>query len=206
MSVYATLPANVVLALAIQEMAGKLKSIDHLNITPDVLQSNLAGLFAAGMSSLASVMLIVGTACINDIWNVWKPLDPSATVRATKWAIVFYCVIVVLVTIFPPAGIVELTAFSGAVFAASFFPSIFGGLYLRWGTGHAAFWSMVIGLVGCVVWRFGFRLRIDALKDVHEIIPSFLVSLLAYAFISLMTTKMAKAMITKSITVLMNEP
>jgi SSS family transporter len=147
----------------------------------------LAGLFAAGMSSLASVMLIVGTACVNDIWNVWKPMPAGSMVRVTKLAIMAYCVLVLLVTIFPPDGIVELTAFSGAVFAASFFPAIFGGLYLRWGTGQGAFWSMVIGLISCIVWRFAFRLRVESLKDIHEIIPAFIVSFVAYLLISAMT-------------------
>ena len=147
----------------------------------------LAGLFAAGMSSLASVILIVGTAAVSDIWNVWKPLRPAVIVRATKFAMIAYCAIVLLVTMFPPAGIVELTAFSGAVFAASFFPSIFGGLYMRWGTGHGAFWSMIIGVVACIVWRFAFRLRVEALKDVHEIIPAFVIAFLSYLAISAMT-------------------
>lgn len=147
----------------------------------------LAGLFAAGMSSLASVILIVGTAAISDIWNVWKPMSPGTIVPATKLAMIAYCAIVLLVTIYPPAGIVELTAFSGAVFAASFFPSIFGGLYLRWGTGHAALGSMVIGLVSCIVWRFAFRLRFEALKDIHEIIPAFAIAFSTYIAISAMT-------------------
>ncbi|MGB5718591.1 MAG: hypothetical protein WBN81_16035, partial [Gammaproteobacteria bacterium] len=52
MSVYETLPASVVLALAVQEIAGKLHTIEHLNITPDVLQTNLADLFQAGAKKL----------------------------------------------------------------------------------------------------------------------------------------------------------
>jgi len=52
MSVYETLPANVVLALALKEVAGKLQTIEHINITPDVLQTNLADLFAAGSQAL----------------------------------------------------------------------------------------------------------------------------------------------------------
>jgi len=147
----------------------------------------LAGLFAAGMSSLASVLLIVGTAAVSDIWNVWKPLPQASIVRVTKLAMIAYCGVVLLVTLYPPAGIVELTAFSGAVFAASFFPSIFGGLYLRWGTGHGAFWSMVIGVVSCIVWRFAFRLRVEALKDIHEIIPAFVIAFIAYLAISALT-------------------
>lgn len=31
-----------------------------------------------------------------------------------------------------------MTAFSGAVFAASFFPVILGGLYWHWSADHAA--------------------------------------------------------------------
>jgi len=52
MGVYENLPANVVFALALQEVAGKLKKIEHINITPDVLQTNLADLFGAGAQSL----------------------------------------------------------------------------------------------------------------------------------------------------------
>ncbi|MCP4042874.1 MAG: band 7 protein [Gammaproteobacteria bacterium] len=52
MTVYENLSANVVFALALQEVAGKLKKIEHINITPDVLQTNLADLFNAGAQSL----------------------------------------------------------------------------------------------------------------------------------------------------------
>jgi Na+/pantothenate symporter len=147
----------------------------------------MAGLFAAGMSSFSAVTIIVGTAFVGDIWKVLKPMDQQTQVRWTKWFMVFYCVIVFLLTLRPIAGIVELTAFSGAVFAASFFPAIFGGLYLRWGTGQAALYSMIIGIVGCIVWRFAFRLQYPALKDVTEIIPAFIISVLAYLVLSPMT-------------------
>lgn len=147
----------------------------------------MAGLFAAGMSSFAAVTIIVGTAFVGDIWQVLKPMTQQKQVLWTKWFMVFYCVVVFLFTLRPIAGIVELTAFSGAVFAASFFPAVFGGLYLRWGTGKAAFGSMIIGIVSCVVWRFVFRLQYPSLKDITEIIPAFILSVLAYVIISLMT-------------------
>lgn len=151
----------------------------------------VAGLIAAGMSSLASVLLIVGTAFVSDIWNLRKPMSQQKLLTRTKTTMLAYCLIVYLITLFPPAGIVELTAFAGAVFAASFFPSVFGGLYLRWGTGHGALWSMIIGMVCCVVWRFGFRLQFSALKDIHEIIPAFMVSMLVYFVISRATPSQA---------------
>jgi len=149
----------------------------------------VAGLFAAGMSSLASVMLIVGTAFVGDLWQVLRPMPRTLLVGRTRMAVVLYCIVVFAITIRPPDGIVEMTAFAGAVFAASFFPSILGGLYLRWGTGHGAFWSMLIGMIGCVVWRLGFRFSNPALSDIHEIIPASIVSMCAYLVISRLTLR-----------------
>ena len=147
----------------------------------------ITGLMAAGMSSLSSVMLVVAAACVSDIWSTFKPMRPAGMVFWTKAVMVLYSVLVFVVTIFPPAGVVELTSFSGAVFASSFFPAIFGGLYLRWGTGDGAFWSMLIGIITCVGWRFGVRFQVEGMSDVHEIIPSFCIALLAYVVISKMT-------------------
>ena len=147
----------------------------------------ITGLFAAGMSSLASVMLIVGTAAVGDIWNVWRPMPQARVVNRTKVTIILYSLMVFALTLYPPAGVVEMTSFSGAVFSAGFFPALFGGLYLKWGTGHGAFWSMLIGMAATLVWRFGIRFRVPGLADVHEVIPAFLVSFIAYVVISRMT-------------------
>jgi Na+/proline symporter len=147
----------------------------------------IAGLFAAGMSSLASVMLIVGTAFVQDVWHVVKPMETTNLVRRTRLTILAYTAILYAFTLYPPAGIVEMTAFSGAVFAASFFPAIFGGLYLRWGTDAGALGSMLVGMLACVIWRFAIRFEFDGMSDVHEVIPAFLLSLVTYAVLSRMT-------------------
>ncbi len=147
----------------------------------------VAGLFAAGMSSLASVTLIVGTAFVRDIWDTLKTMPENKVIPRTKWAMFGYCVFVFLFTLYPPAGIVELTAFAGAVFAASFFPAIFGGLYLKWGTDLAAFVSMIIGILSCIIWRFSIRFQVEGMSDIHEVIPSFILSMIAFFMISGLT-------------------
>lgn len=148
----------------------------------------IIGLFAAGMSSLASVTLIVGTACVQDIRNIMgQPLEASRTIVWTKIAMFVYCVLVFIVTIKPPAGIVELTAFSGAIFGASYFPAVFGGLYWRWGTGHGAFYSMLAGLLSCIIWRYFIRFDVPGMKDIHEIFPSFILSIIVFVVVSRMT-------------------
>lgn len=149
----------------------------------------IAGLFAAGMSSLASVMLIIGTAFIQDIWHVLKPMDNRHIVPKTRLTIFGYSILLYIMTLYPPAGIVELTAFSGAVFAASFFPAIFGGLYLRWGTDTGALLSMLTGIAGCLVWRIGLRFRFEGLSDIHEVIPAFILSMIVYLAVSRLTAQ-----------------
>ena len=149
----------------------------------------VAGLFAAGMSSLASVMLIVGTAFIQDIWHVSRPMKNNKIVPRTKWTIFAYAILLYIFTLHPPTGIVELMAFSGAVFAASFFPAIFGGLYLRWGTDMGALASMLAGILSCLLWRFAFRFRIEGLQEIHEVIPAFIISVLVYLLASQITKK-----------------
>ncbi len=149
----------------------------------------VAGLFAAGMSSLASVIIIIGTAFVKDIWHVIKPMKPSKIIPRTKWFMALYCIMIYAFTLFPIAGIVELTAFAGAVFAASFFPAIFGGLYLRWGTDIGALASMLTGILVNIIWRFGFRFSQARFNDIHEIIPAFIASLFVYLLVSVITKK-----------------
>lgn len=149
----------------------------------------VAGLFAAGMSSLASVIIIIGTAFVKDIWHVVKPMKETKIIPRTKWFMGFYCILVYLLTLYPMAGIVELTAFAGAVFAASFFPAIFGGLYLKWGTDLGAMASMIMGMAVNVIWRFAFRFTVEGWEDIHEIIPAFVVSMLTYIVVSLLSKK-----------------
>ena len=147
----------------------------------------MMGLFAAGMSSLASVILIAGTSIVRDLWQVWQPMSDRQVVRRTRYGMLLYCMLVFVFTLYPPAGIVELSAFAGSVFAASFFPTIFGGLYFRWGTDAGAVASMAAGILINLVWRFSIRFSVAGMDQIHEVFPAFLGSLLVYIVASLMT-------------------
>jgi len=114
-------------------------------------------------------------------------MPENKIIPRTKWFMFVYCILVYILTLYPMAGIVELTAFAGAVFAASFFPAIFGGLYLKWGTDVAALSSMIVGMLVNIIWRFAFRFEYEGLKDVHEIIPAFLVAMVTYLVVSWLT-------------------
>jgi regulator of protease activity HflC (stomatin/prohibitin superfamily) len=52
MDIYRNLPPQVLLALAAQQLAGKLQRIDHLNLSPDALGSTISALMQAGTRRL----------------------------------------------------------------------------------------------------------------------------------------------------------
>lgn len=147
----------------------------------------MMGLFAAGMSSLASVILIAGTSIVKDIWHTWKPMPEKTIVPRTKISMLLYCFLVFIFTLYPPAGVVEMSSFAGSVFAASFFPTIFGGLYYRWGTDMGAVASMIAGIVINLIWRFEVRFQFEQMQDVHEVFPAFILSFFIYVIVSKLT-------------------
>ena len=53
-AIYSDLPAQVLLGLAARDFAGKMKGIEHLNVTPDLLAAAL-GAFQAAPAAAAVV-------------------------------------------------------------------------------------------------------------------------------------------------------
>ena len=51
-AIYRDLPSKVMMGLAARELAGKLKTIEHLNVTPDLLGPLLTNLVEAGTRKL----------------------------------------------------------------------------------------------------------------------------------------------------------
>jgi Na+/proline symporter len=47
---------------------------------------------------------------------------------------------------------------------------------------------MIIGIGTTLLWRFGLRFYLPGMKDIHEVLPGFIVSLIAYLIISKLTS------------------
>ena len=91
-------------------MTRKRKRLDDMLAKFDnqlVSGISLAALMAAGMSSLAAVILIVGTALVNDLWDVCRPMPAKKIISRTRATMIIYCFIVYGVTVYPPAGVVD---------------------------------------------------------------------------------------------------
>jgi len=144
-------------------------------------------MIAAAMSSLDSVLLVMASTCERDLvgrWNV--PATEEDAVNRTRWYVVAFALITALIAFNPPGGIVALTAFSGSLYAACFFPSIIFGLYWRGGNGKAVIASFVIGVGTLLLWP-----RLPFGGTLHEVFPAVLLSTLAFGAVGLMSGRTA---------------
>ena len=78
--------------------------------------------------------------------------------------------------------IVELTAFSGSLYGACFFPAIVFGLHWTRGSGTAVMASFAVGIVTLLVWDF-----VPGSAILHEVFPAMVLSTLAFWGTSIMT-------------------
>ncbi|MDH3270976.1 MAG: hypothetical protein OEN56_06565, partial [Gemmatimonadota bacterium] len=90
--------------------------------------------------------------------------------------------ITALISLDPPGGIVELTAFSGSLYGACFFPAVVFGLHWVRGSGAAVIASFAVGIGVLLGWEL-----VPGSEILHEVFPAMILSTLAFWGVSLMT-------------------
>tara|TARA_Y100001934_G_scaffold23240_1_gene25973 strand:- start:1736 stop:3199 length:1464 start_codon:yes stop_codon:yes gene_type:complete len=139
----------------------------------------IVAIVAAAMSSIDSVLLVTASTAYNDLV---RPRRASASpLFWTRACVVGFAVLGALVALRPPGGIVELTIFSGSLYAVCFVPAILVGLYWKGGSGAGVLASMTLGIAVLLAW-----LVLGGSGFVHEVFPALAVSLAVYVFVSRM--------------------
>jgi SSS family transporter len=137
----------------------------------------VVAIVAAAMSSMDSVLLVTASVFYKDLVEVVRPMDQP--IGWTRYAVVGFAVVAAFFALRPPGGIVEITIFSGSLYAVCFFPAILFGLHWRRGSAAAVMASMVLGVTVLLAW-----LLLGGRNIVHEVFPALLVSCCAYWLIS----------------------
>ncbi|MDA0312030.1 MAG: sodium/solute symporter [Gemmatimonadetes bacterium] len=144
----------------------------------------MVAMVAAAMSSLDSVLLVMASTAERDLAAIVVPGRSEKQEMAwTKGWVALFAFITMLISLNPPGGIVELTAFSGALYGACFFPTLVLGLHWKRGNGNAVLGSFVTGIVVLLTWTF-----VPGSEIIHEIFPAMLLSTGAYVGLSLIGT------------------
>ena len=138
---------------------------------------------AAAMSSIDSVLVVMASTTERDIIGMLKKsTSEKSAIKSTRSYVALFALITMLLALNPPGGIVTLTALSGTLYAACFFPTIILGLYWRKGNGSAVLSSFSAGLAVLLIWKYTpFNMII------HQIFPAMLFSLFVYVLVSLRT-------------------
>ena len=131
------------------------------------------------MSSIDSVLLVSASTFYKNV--VASYVLDSTPVFWTRISVVLMAVVAAIFSINPPGDIIEITIFSGSLYAVCFFPAVVLGLHWRRGASLAVLWSMFLGVSTLFVW-----LLLDFKETLHEVFPALLVSLTAYIVCSMM--------------------
>ena len=137
----------------------------------------IVSILAAAMSSMDSVLLVAASTLYKNIVAPFR--GPSRELLWTRASVIGFSVLAALLALNPPGDIVEITIFSGSLYAVCFFPAVVFGLYWQRGSARTVLWSMTVGVLALIIWiAAGLR------QDLHEVFPALLLSTLAYYVLS----------------------
>jgi sodium/proline symporter len=103
----------------------------------------------------------------------------TGQLRWTRGMVVVLAILAAGIALDPPGDILQLTIFSGSLYAVCFLPAVVLGLYWSKGSAGAVLASMAAGILTLLVWlALGYNVVI------HEVFPALGVSTLAYVLLA----------------------
>ena len=144
----------------------------------------LVGLAAAAMSSLDSVLLVAASSVDHDV--IAPAHESDGAMRRTRWWVLILSAVAAGLALLRARGIVEMSSFSGSMYAACFLPALVLGLFWRRGTRRGALVSLIVGFVVSAGWFYvKASVLSGALSGLHEIYLGLAVSVPTYVLVSL---------------------
>jgi SSS family solute:Na+ symporter len=160
----------------------------------------LAGVMAAGMSTFASVLIIVSGAIVRDLRRGGAAENPEeeragAThqVMLGRMASMIAGLLALFMAYRPPALVLVITAFAWAVIASACLWPVVLGVYWKRGTRAGATSSMIAGVVVALGWMIAGKPM-----GIHGFIPGVLISLVVFVVVSLFTEPPDAALIRRA--------
>lgn len=153
----------------------------------------LSGILASTMSTADSQLLASSSAVSRNIIEDAFGIKMSGTVNLAVARITL--VVVAFIALFmarnPDSSVFKIVSFAWAGFGAAFGPVVLCALYWKRSNRFGAMAGMVIGAAMVFIWKFLVR-PLGGLWDVYELLPAFILALLAIIVVSLLTEKPPK--------------
>ena len=139
----------------------------------------VVAILSAAMSSMDSVLLVAGSVTMRDVIGVFVPVSEARQTLYTRIGVVACAMLAALFALNPFGDIVEITTFSGSLYAVCFAPAIMLGLHWRRGNAKAVIASFGSGILTILIWRnLGFS------STLHEVLPALALSTVVYVLLS----------------------
>lgn len=149
----------------------------------------IAAILAAIMSTVSSQLLVTSSSLTEDIYNSFlrKSATDKELVFIGRLSVLIISIIALALSWEKNSTILDLVGYAWAGFGSAFGPLVLLSLYWKRMTSWGALAGMIFGTATVIIWSAA------GLSDtLYEIIPGFLISLLAIIVVSLLTSKPPK--------------
>ena len=148
----------------------------------------LAGILAATMSTADSQLLAAASAfsenMLQDVFGV--KLNDKQTMLVARMTVVVIAVIAVFLATDPNSSVFQIVSFAWAGFGATFGPTVLCALFWKRSNKEGILAGLIAGGLMVFVWKFVIR-PMGGMWNIYELLPAFLVALIAIVVVSLMT-------------------
>lgn len=150
----------------------------------------LAAILAAIMSTISSQLLVTSSSLTEDLYKTFfrRSATDKELVLIGRLSVLVVSIVAVFIAYNPGGSILNLVGYAWAGFGASFGPVILLSLYWKRMNKWGALAGMIAGAATVIIWT-----QFDVLKNnLYEIVPGFVVSLIAIYAVSLLTPAPSK--------------
>lgn len=153
----------------------------------------VSGIFAASMSSSSSYLLISGSAVAENIYRglIKKDATDAQVMIVARLTLVVILIFGIVIALDENSSIFQVVSYAWAGFGASFGPLMIMSLYWRRTNLKGALAGMIVGAVTVLVWNT-FISQLGGIFAVYELLPAFVLSLIAIVVVSLATEEPSK--------------
>ena len=151
------------------------------------------GIFAASMFSSSSYLLISGSAVATNIFKglIKKDATDRQVMIVARLTLVAVLLFGVVVALDKDSSIFQVVSYAWAGFGAAFGPLMLVSLYWRRANMQGALAGMLVGAVTVLVWH-QFIKPLGGIFGVYELLPAFVLALVAIVVVSLLTKEPSK--------------
>ncbi|CAH2213423.1 sodium/proline symporter PutP [Tepidibacter aestuarii] len=153
----------------------------------------LAAILAAIMSTADSQLLVAASAFTEDIYKalIKKDATEKELVWVSRMTVIGIAIISYILALNPNSSVLDLVAYAWAGFGAAFGPVVIMSLFWRRMTSKGASAGMLAGGITVLIWK---HLQ-GGIFDVYEIVPGFILAVIAIVIFSLMDKEPCKEII-----------